>query len=516
MRIALLLALSMSSACSVILDFEECNSTEACGSGSTCVEGICLPLLNEQCASTIGPWEDEDAIRLGMIGPLSGLNAESGLYAALAVELALTEINNLGGVGGHQNRPLAVLSCDDQGDPELGVQAAEHLAERVKVPAIIGPAYSKVTLEVAEQVAIPQEILILAYSSTAPDIADLEDQDLVWRLAPSDAFQGDTLAFFSMWQLIERSDVGSDGIRGTEDKLEQSSPRGAPRVGMVYVDDIYGQGIRDELRSRLEAYLSLGTGGVPSFVDLPYEPSESSNLQSVIQVLKSDPPPVVVLAGYEESVNLLAEVIDSAALSKSAYMLTDGVRSDQLRTLYDSPDELPAIHFGTSPGGRNGALFEEFEDSFTQAWGTDSAPTWSEYAYDSTYVLALALGSVSGEISGPALAEAMMLFTDPDGRSFDIGRDQFIAAGATMATGENVAMQGASGAIQLDAATGEPSGAVIRRWEVDPETDEFIECGVVSTYSPSVATERDWCAARCMEGESEDCIPESMQFLYED
>jgi ABC-type branched-subunit amino acid transport system substrate-binding protein len=473
-----------------------------------------MPLLNDQCAATIGPWDDEDAIRLGMIGPLSGLNSESGLYATLAMELALNEINNLGGVGGHQNRPLAVLACDDQGEPDLGVEAARHLVDRVGVPAII-PSYSKVTLEVAEEVAIPEEVLLLAYSSTAASIADLEDQDLVWRLAPPDGFQGDTLAFFGMWQLIEHTHAGDDGIRG-DNGLDDSNARGAPRVGLVYVDDVYGRGIRDELRSRLEAYLSLSTGGVPIFIDLPYEPRESSNLQSTIQELKSNPPPVVVIAGYEESVNLLAEIIDHKVLSKSAFLLTDGVQSDQLRTLYESNEELPALLFGTSPGARSGELFDEFEASFTQAWGADNAPIWSEYAYDSTYVLALALGAVDGAITGPSIAESMMLFTDPEGRSFEIGRDQFIAAGSAMATGESVSMLGTSGPIQLDASTGEPSAADIRRWAVDPASDEFTECGIVSTYSPTASTQRDWCAARCMEGKSEDCIPESMLFLYEE
>ena len=149
--------------CSLLITQDNCLDDTGCAPGFSCnVDvGLCRDLsAGPDCTEFIGAWEDPDAVLLGFIAPLSGDNTESGLFLRRAVELAVEEIQRVGGIGGAQEgRPLAVLLCDDRGDPEVGVRAARHLVEVAHVPAIVGAAFSRVTTRIAEHKKLNFELV---------------------------------------------------------------------------------------------------------------------------------------------------------------------------------------------------------------------------------------------------------------------------------------------------------------------------------------------------------------------
>jgi hypothetical protein len=77
------------------------------------------------CASTSFPVAAQSVIKIAVGAPLTGPLAKQGQEVANAVKLAAEEWNARGGVLG---KKIEVVAADDQGNPQVGVAAAEKVA----------------------------------------------------------------------------------------------------------------------------------------------------------------------------------------------------------------------------------------------------------------------------------------------------------------------------------------------------------------------------------------------------
>src|SRR3546814_7045161 len=80
-----------------------------------------------------------EPIKLGALLPFSGGLELFGNQAKLGLDLALTEINDAGGILG---RPVELIYEDNKTDPKTSVERANALIRRDTVTAIIGPITS--------------------------------------------------------------------------------------------------------------------------------------------------------------------------------------------------------------------------------------------------------------------------------------------------------------------------------------------------------------------------------------
>ena len=76
-----------------------------------------------------------EPVKLGFIGPLTGEAANYGIGAVAAVELAVQEINDAGGING---RPLEIVFEDTVCDGAKASIAVNKLINIDKVPVIVG------------------------------------------------------------------------------------------------------------------------------------------------------------------------------------------------------------------------------------------------------------------------------------------------------------------------------------------------------------------------------------------
>ena len=83
-------------------------------------------------------------IRLGLIFPLTGGSSDMGNSARIGAQIAVNEIN---AVGGYVGRKLELIIRDDEADPELGLKHAEELVMKEKVTATIGFCNSGVAMK---------------------------------------------------------------------------------------------------------------------------------------------------------------------------------------------------------------------------------------------------------------------------------------------------------------------------------------------------------------------------------
>ncbi|MBO9579005.1 MAG: ABC transporter substrate-binding protein [Microbacteriaceae bacterium] len=129
------------------------------------------------CAVSPAPDVDaaEPPYRIGLIVSETGAGAAFGPQQAEAVEFAVEEINEAGGVAGH---PLEVVLRDDESDPEAGRAAMEEVLD-LGVVAVIGPTLSLVA-RAAHPIANDRRTPVIAVSNTADRIVGECDYDCEW------------------------------------------------------------------------------------------------------------------------------------------------------------------------------------------------------------------------------------------------------------------------------------------------------------------------------------------------
>ena len=135
------------------------------------------------------PGGTDREISVGILLPETGGLASVGGPMIQAAQLPPMQVNNANPAGLSVNAQLE----DTQTSPSAGTAAAESLVS-AGVPSVCGSASSGVNVPVSQQVFIPNEIVGCSPSSTALSVTNLEDDDYIFRTAPSDLLQGRVMA----------------------------------------------------------------------------------------------------------------------------------------------------------------------------------------------------------------------------------------------------------------------------------------------------------------------------------
>jgi ABC-type branched-subunit amino acid transport system substrate-binding protein len=296
---------------------------------------------------------------------------------------------------------------DTQTDPNAGQTAASALVD-AGYPAVTGAASSEVTIQVAENVFIPNSVVGCSPASTSPAITDLDDNNLIWRTPPTDALQGQVLA-----------QVASEDI-------------GASTAATLYVNNSYGQLLS-------ESFASAYGGTVQNQVSFP---KGASSYSSQLSQALSDDPGVVIVIGYPESGVQLFRDFYSEYAGETPFLVTDGLRDSALPS--DVGNAMSNVQ-GTAPlaaGPGNEFFATEYQNAY------DAEPgVFTSQAFDATAVCLLA-NAAAGENSGPAIAEQMGAVANPGGEEVT---PSTLADGLAMAAeGTEIQYQGASSAVDFD------------------------------------------------------------------
>ncbi len=129
----------------------------------------------------------EGTIKIGVIGPMTGPYAQYGLGVQYGAQIAADEINAAGGANGFQ---LEVLSEDDEGDGEKGVNAYNALLDS-GVSIMLSTVTSGSCLAVSD-VAYEERVFMLTPSGSADLIT--EGKDNIFRVCFKDSAQGSASA----------------------------------------------------------------------------------------------------------------------------------------------------------------------------------------------------------------------------------------------------------------------------------------------------------------------------------
>jgi ABC-type branched-subunit amino acid transport system substrate-binding protein len=135
-------------------------------------------------------------LRIGTILPFTGDLAAVGPSIDASARLAVDTIN-AALKQDKLDKKISVKivdSQDDQTSTQPAIEAATKEVKVDKVNVIIGTMSSQSTIAMAQAVTIPANVIVITPTGSAPQITSLKDNNTVWRILPSDLFQGQAMA----------------------------------------------------------------------------------------------------------------------------------------------------------------------------------------------------------------------------------------------------------------------------------------------------------------------------------
>jgi branched-chain amino acid transport system substrate-binding protein len=290
-----------------------------------------------------------DPIRIGVAGPFGEARAQS---LRLAVELAVREINDSGGVRG---RPLELVVEDDRGDAEQAVETARRFYADPAVVAVVGHLASGTTLAASPVYnGGTNPLPVVSPSASSPALSDAGPY--TFRVCPTDLVHGARLAGWAATQL------------------------GATRAAVLYLNDDYGRGVRGVFRREFTARNGQLAADDPYLDDLP------SFLPFLERTRRRGGTPVLLIAGTRPGGERILATLDSADL-RPVVMGGDGLAGIEAVGAAAEGLLISTAYLPDRPGARNGA----FVRAYRAAYQNRDPDHRGAAAYDAVYLLARAI-----------------------------------------------------------------------------------------------------------------------------
>ncbi len=361
----------------------------------------------------------------GFTGPLESLTPP--IYAG--AKLAIDQVNAQGG-------SIELLKGDSTcADATAASNVADRMVNSENVSAIVGPMCSGATIAASNNAAIPGGVVLISPSATSPALTELKDNDLVFRTAPSDAYQGAMMA-------------------------EMLKAKGIDKVAISYVNNDYGKGFAEALAGAFEA-----VGGTVA-ANEAHEDGKADYRAEVGSLASSGAETLVVLAYADGSgQTIIRQAMESGDFAK--FVGGDGMVGDKLIAALGGDVDMIA----TKPGSPDLAGKAPFVEA-AKAAGMDPDAVFSAQAYDAAFILALAIEK-AGSGDRAAVARAVRAVSNAPGEEILPG--EFEKAAAAIKAGKDINYQGASGNHEFDAA-GDVPGVIV---EMAIKDGQFVEVGVL-------------------------------------
>jgi branched-chain amino acid transport system substrate-binding protein len=344
----------------------------------------------------------------GVTGPIPDLIAP----IVAARNLAAEDINSQGGIFDGEN--LNLILADSQCDPKAAVDAGNKIVNVEQVVAVVGASCSGATAGMAQAVTIPAGIVALSDSATAPSITELEDNDLVFRVAPSVAYQGIALAQLAI-------------------------ANGFDKLAMTYANDDYNAGIAAVFE---QAYKDLG-GEITANQAL--EPNKAS-YRSELSTLSGNGAQGLALFAYTggSGVAILRNALETGLFDK--FVAADGMYDETVIEQIGADALAGNILVTRAASDFDDESYKIFAEAYA-ATGNDPVASYAANGYDAVFLMALAIEK-AGAPDHTKIGAALREVANAPGTVIRPG--EWAKAKAAIAAGEDINYEGASGAIEFD------------------------------------------------------------------
>lgn len=365
----------------------------------------------------------DGTLTFGGILPETGNLAFLGPPEFAAVELAVQDINEAGGVLGND----VVWLPGDSGDNGDVANATVDRLLAENVDAFIGAASSGVSLTVIDKIT-QAGVIHFSPANTSPAFTDYDDSGLYFRTAPSDVIQGAALA---------------DIMLGD----------GAETAVFLVLNDSYGTGLLEFSKGPYEA------GGGEVVLEQIYDPKAENFDAEISAVVEADADAIVII-GFEETAQILQGLIEQGQGPGDKLVYgTDGNMGNALAGNFDDPTVLAGMR-GTLPGVDVQGTQEDFRDALLEIDPDLEDFSYSAESYDA--VVLVALGAIAAGSDDPTAIAAEINGLTQDGDQCD----NYADCAKLLEEGADIDYEGRSGPLSFIDA-GEPSEASVLTLQFD-------------------------------------------------
>jgi branched-chain amino acid transport system substrate-binding protein len=327
-----------------------------------------------------------------------------------SVTLVTDEVNAGGGLLG--GKMVSVIG-DTTGSSQGSVDAATKLVNVENVAAIVGALMSGTTLAAANSVIVPTGITQISPTATSPDMTDLADKDWVFRVVPSDGYQGQVLAKLTMDQ-------------------------GVKKVALTYANNDYAAPLA---KAFADSYKALG-GIVTS--EVKHEEKQPSYTTELATLSKDQPEALVVIAYAGDSgLTIVKEALENGLFKR--FIGTDGLRDNLL--IEQIGAENLADSFFTSPSSPKSEAADKFDEIYAAKFQTTKDKIFIGQVYDSVMLAALAIQQAGGT-DRAKVRDALRQVANPPGEP--VGPGDWAKALELIKAGTDIDYTGATGAMDFD------------------------------------------------------------------
>ncbi len=309
--------------------------------------------------------EEADVIRIGAAGPMTGDQSKMGIDLKNAVELAVSEWNERGGVLG---KKVVLLAGDDQADPKQAVSVANKFINQ-HVAGVVGHWNSNCSIPASENYH-RAGIVMITPATTNPKLTRQGFKN-VFRVCGTDDQQGRVAADFV---------------------LKKIRPK---RVAVIHDKSTYGQGLADFFKASVEGKVEV--------VYYDGIVQRDPDYKAVLTAIKERRPDIYFFGGvYPEAGRLVRQAKE---IGFTAPMVTgDGVFDPTFIKIAGNAGDGTYVTFGKDPATLPTA--KAFIDKYKARYG-EPGP-YSIYAYDAANIILTAIqntGSTDGAVLSDFIAK---------------------------------------------------------------------------------------------------------------
>ena len=338
-------------------------------------------------------------VLMGFTGPIESLTPN----IAAAAELAMKEATDSGAfLGGKKVVPVRGDStCVDAGAAQA---AAERLITADGVAAIMGADCSGVTIAVANNVGVPNGVVMVSPSATSPAITTLDDKGYLFRTAPSDARQGEVLA-------------------------QVAKARGIKTIAVTYTNNDYGKGLSNSFSNAFKA-----AGGKVALA-ASHEDGKA-DYSAEVGALAATGAEHLAVFGYVDKggKGIIQASLDAGAFDK--FVLADGMVGE---SLIEAIGKALNGSVATAPGS-DSPNAKKFQAAATKA-GVKGASPFAAEGYDAAALIILA-AQAAGSMDRKAIQSKILEVANAPGEK--IGPGELAKGLKLLADGKAVDYQGAT------------------------------------------------------------------------
>ncbi len=298
--------------------------------------------------SEAGTEGSSDPIKIGTSFPLSGTVAADGQYIVDAIQLAIDQCNEAGGIKG---RTVEIVSEDDEADPASAAAIANKFSENDSILAVVTSYNSSCALA---QVPVYKEVGLSAISpvSTSPDLTGASPY--FFRTCASDAYVGK---------------LGAD----------YCADLGWKKIALLYEQDDYGLGISDKFSEEAkEKGLEIAYTG--TFVY-----GETKDFSTILTSIKDAGVDGIFICGLVTETALIASQADTLGVGDVPIAGADGLYSPAL--ISEGGAAVEGIYtLGAFTPDNPDETVQAFVKAFQDKYGEEPS-NWAALAYDATNVI---------------------------------------------------------------------------------------------------------------------------------